>query len=273
MGNVHRDQWTKALPWVLLGKRMAYQPHLDASSAQLVLGCSLKAPGMLLGDPGQPLKKNETKILLDQLYKLAARPPIQTSSQPKKLDIENTKDATHVYIKTANPLSLCPKFEGPYPITARPSRSQVTVKLGLFADGSMREQTYHWSSCRVANMREDAPDGFRPKLGRPAKAATLPESAPTTVPDPLETKSTERNVNKLPTSTGSNQNKQVSKSDGKRSGKIQTASATNNRSGRSTRNPSPNYVSGVAWQASQADIDDLNAKIARVQGPQFMSLV
>ena len=52
MGNKHRDQWMRALPWVLLGKRVAFQPHLDASSAQMVLGMSPTIPGQLMGHPG-----------------------------------------------------------------------------------------------------------------------------------------------------------------------------------------------------------------------------
>ena len=159
MGNTHRDQWMKALPWVMLGKRMAYQPHLDTSSAQLVLGMSPAAPGALLGDPGAPLTGTEIKILLNELYKMADRPPIQMSGKREKFDITNTDEATHVYIKTANPLSLCPKFEGPYPIVARPSRSQVQVKLGVKADNSLRLQTYSLGFMQGSSPERGCPGG------------------------------------------------------------------------------------------------------------------
>ena len=46
----------------------------------------------------------------------------------------------------------------------------MEVRIGSFVDGSPRLQTYSWSSCKVAHMREGAPEGQRPKLGRPAKA-------------------------------------------------------------------------------------------------------
>merc|ERR1712015_280159 len=34
MGNSHGDKWSTALPWVLLGKRSAFQPDLDISASQ-----------------------------------------------------------------------------------------------------------------------------------------------------------------------------------------------------------------------------------------------
>ena len=48
MGEVHKDQWLKALPWTLLGRRVAFQPQLDASSALMVFGKSVQVPGELL---------------------------------------------------------------------------------------------------------------------------------------------------------------------------------------------------------------------------------
>ena len=174
MGNTHRDKWFTALPWVLLGKRVQYQPHMDASASQMVLGKSVTLPGMLLGEPGPPLNQAQTRVLLDELYKMAARPPVPTSSPVIHNNIEETLQATSVYVKAANPLSLCPKFDGPYPIVSRPSRSTIKVRIGSFANGQPRHLTLHWSSCKVANQRPGALLGSRPKLGRPSnKPATI----------------------------------------------------------------------------------------------------
>ena len=158
-----------ALPWVLLGKRVQYQPHLDTSASQLVLGKAVKIPGQLLGQPGPPLNTAQTRQLLDQLYKLSSRPPIQTSSPVTEKEINNTLNATHVYVKQANPQSLCPKFEGPFEIKSRPSRSTIQVKIGTYANGDDRLLVFHWSSCKIAHMREGAPEGSRPQLGRRPK--------------------------------------------------------------------------------------------------------
>ena len=169
MGNDHRDQWFRALPWVLLGQRVRFQPNLDASSAQLVLQMSPRIPGQLLGDPGPPLTNVQTRALLDQLYKLADKPPVPTSGRRVFNDISETENATHVYIKVDTPLSLYPKWEGPYRILSRPSRSRIEVKLGMFRNGSIRKAIYHWNTCKVAYLRDSQPDASRPKLGRPPK--------------------------------------------------------------------------------------------------------
>ena len=72
------------------------------------------------------------------------------------------------------PESLCPKFEGPYPIHSRPSRSTITVELGKKKNGDLRLQTYHWSSAKVAHLRDGFVAAQRPKLGRPSK---LPDTS------------------------------------------------------------------------------------------------
>ena len=175
MGDEHRENWYTALPWILLGKRVQYQPHLDTSAAQLVMGKSPKIPGMLLGQPGPPLNTSQTRALLEQLYRQADRPAIQMSGRGSEINIDHTLNATHVYVKKDNPLSLCQKFEGPYEIIQRPSRSTIVVKIGSKKDGSPRLLTFNWASCKVAHMRDGAEVGERPKLGRPSKS---PEQSP-----------------------------------------------------------------------------------------------
>ena len=170
MGTDHRDQWYKSLPWVLLGQRVRFQPNLDASSAQMVLQMSPKIPGQLLGEPGPPLNSSQTRALLDQLYKMSDRPPVPTSGKRIFKDISKTENATHVYVKVDKPLALQPKWEGPYKIISRPSRSTVEVKIGVFKNGELRKSVYHWSSCKVAYLRPEAEEGQRPKLGRPSKS-------------------------------------------------------------------------------------------------------
>ena len=157
-------------------------------AAQLVMQMSPRIPGQLLGDPGPPLSNAQTKALLDQLYRFSDRPAVQTSGRRVFKDISETEDATHVYVKVDKPESLCPKWEGPYAIVSRPSRSTVEVKLGLFKNGEMRKSIYHWTSCKVANLRPGAAEASRPRLGRPPKKPPLeifhPEPDPhATAPD------------------------------------------------------------------------------------------
>ena len=158
-----------ALPWVLLGKRSAFQPDLDTSAALLTMGKSPQLPSQLLGDPGPPLTTLETKALLEELYKMSARPALPTSSVSLPLDTTHTEMATHVYVKVDNPKGLSAKFEGPHRIVSRPSPSQIEVRLGSYVNGSPRLQTFNWQSCKIAHMRENAVEVPRPKLGRPKK--------------------------------------------------------------------------------------------------------
>ena len=176
MGNKERDQWFRALPWVMLGRRVSLQPNLDASAAQMVLNMSPRIPGQLLGHPGPPLGNQQVRALLDQLYRQADRPPVPTSGKREFIDInDKTADVTHVYVKVDKPESLCPKFEGPYKVVDRPSRSQVTVKVGVTKEGEDRVLTYHWTSCKPAFLREGAEEGSRPMRGRKPKQSSGPE--------------------------------------------------------------------------------------------------
>ena len=221
MGNKHQDQWHKALPWVLLGKRSAFQPDLDSSAALLAFGRSPELPGQLLGHPGPPLTTLETKALLEQLYLLDTKKAIPTTSVTNPADLSHTERATHVYVKVAEPRGLSARFEGPYKIISRPSRSQVQVRVGSYADSTPRLLTFHWDSCKIAHLRDGAPEGSRENLGR------KPRPEPTTAQSLLA-----RNLkNQQPVDVA--QPQEV------------INHATSSRPVRSTRNNNPKYVDAV----------------------------
>ena len=218
---------------------MAYQPHLDASSAQLVLGMSPKIPGQLLGHPGPPLNTIQLKGLLDQLYRFHDRPAVPTSGKREIFDIENTLSTTHVYVKVENPQSLCPNFEGPYEIYSRPSRSQVEVKIGSFKDGRPRLLKFHWPSCKIAHLREGSAAASRPALGRKPKSSSMDVNFPTDAQNGEVTPS-ETGFQGTPSPSAvepETRNETITN----KPAKIQM-SVNNHRPIRQTRNPSPKYV-------------------------------
>ena len=176
MGNHHQNKWMTALPWVLLGKRCAYQPDLDTSASMLAFGRSPLLPGQLLGHPGPPLNNLQTKALLEQMYLLESNPALPTSSKTEEIDISKTDNATHVYVAVDEPRGLAPRFEGPFEVISRPSRSQVEIRIGSFANGRPRLATYHWKSCKIAHLREGFVVGSRPNLGRRPNPPTEPTS-------------------------------------------------------------------------------------------------
>ena len=101
-----------------------------------------------------------------ELYKLNNKPAIQTTALADPIDISYTKNVTHVYVKVEDPRGLNPRFEGPYRVIDRPSRTQITVRVGSFADGQPRLLTFNWSSCKPARLREGAKESSRRNVGR-----------------------------------------------------------------------------------------------------------
>ena len=83
---------------------------------------------------------------------------------------------------------------------SRPSRSQVTVRVGSFANGSPKTQTYHWNSCKIAHMREDAKEAERPRVGR------KPNPKPTSEERPVASNSQNTLSNKQAASSNTNKN-------------------------------------------------------------------
>ena len=216
-------------------------------------------PGQLLGHPGPPLNNLQVKSLLEELYKLDARKALQTSSKPKHFDITNTDDASHVYIKVDEPKGLSPRWEGPYPIVARPSRSQVQVRVGSYVNGAPRLSTYHWSSCQVAHLRSEESESSRPNLGRrpkPPPAATQlttdaqgcspnkaseyfggkSSSEPTTTNQPVESQPAKIQIVQTPPFSNPAMN-------------LVSDTLIQRRPAISTRNPNPLYVDGLAIAA------------------------
>ena len=61
MGAKHQNNWMRALPWVMLGKRVAVQPDLDASAAMLTFGKSVSPPGSVVRRSGSFVDKLRDK--------------------------------------------------------------------------------------------------------------------------------------------------------------------------------------------------------------------
>ena len=145
----------------------------------LTFGRSPLLPGQLLGLPGPPMTNPQVKNLLDKMQSLDANPALQTSAKTEELDISITNNVTHVYVKVDDPRGLNPRFQGPYPVISHPSRSQVEVKVGVFADGRPRLSTYHWWMCKIAHLRDDFIEASRPNLGRrPDPPVVQPQMTP-----------------------------------------------------------------------------------------------
>ena len=171
MGDQYGKNWMKRLPFTLLGKRISYQPDLDASSAELVLGQAVSIPGALVGDPGPSLDRSEIHKLLNTLHQKAAKPqkPMSRHQNPTTYMPAMLKDATHVYVKLDKTTPLSARYAGPFPVVSRPSKSTVTVKEGTYVSGLPKLNTYSWETCKIAHVRPGQAEGQRPRRGRPPK--------------------------------------------------------------------------------------------------------
>ena len=168
------ENWMEMLPWVLLGRRTAYQQDLEATSAEFVLGANPLIPGDIVGEPGPPLKNDQLKSLLNSLRAQASKTAVQTSShqEPPVHEPENLDKVTHVRLKRHKLGPLQHSYEGPFPILERVGRSCIKVQVGLFADGTPRVETHHWENAKPAVLAEDQQPATKKKLGRKPKSVT-----------------------------------------------------------------------------------------------------
>ena len=155
---------------------------------------------------------------------MSAKPAPPTTAKPNPIDLSETDSATHVYVKVENPLGLSSKFEGPYKIISRPSRTQIQVRVGSFVNGLPRLLTYNWSSCKVAHMRSEAEEGSRPNLGR---KRLLPEPPQNKLTDKEDLPAQPVVESKQPVETSSEEPAQIQ---------------TEVRQKRKTRNQAPKYT-------------------------------
>ena len=169
MGDTHGSAWTRALPWVMLVKKTAFQADLGASPAEVVYGQTLLVPGDLAGadinlDPDIP-------SLLARLRQQASKDPVQTAhhSTPKVHLPEDMKRATHVLTLRQQPAPLGARWDGPFEILERRGSTCLLIKVGEFVKGGApRTELVHWSNCKVAHFLNEPYTVDRPTLGRRA---------------------------------------------------------------------------------------------------------
>ena len=189
MADESGDNWMARLPWVLLGRRTAYQQEVDSTSAELVLGANPTIPGDMVGEPGPPLESKQLRTLLDALRAQAASPAQQMSSHriPPTNEPSNMDKITHVRVKRHKLGPLQHSYEGPFRIVERMGRSCVKLHVGSYVDGAPRYEIHHWENLKPAVLQDDQKEASRKKLGRkpgPGMRDSLPTdkqstSAPT----------------------------------------------------------------------------------------------
>ena len=145
------------LPLTLLGRRVALNPDMQASPAQLTLGGDPLIPGVLI--PNSPENVQNSHELLKTIQQNVDRPavPMSRHSKPEENYVPSDfETATHVYVKIDQPNNLGQKYVGPHIIVDRPSNTTIQIRVGYDKRGLPRLQNHHWANCRVAHLRPDA---------------------------------------------------------------------------------------------------------------------
>ena len=107
------DQWTETLPLVLLGIRSAYKEDLNASTAELVYGETLRIPWEFLEQSSQ---KDDIQPFLQRLRRrmnnLHPTPATHHYSQTVFVH-KDLKDSTHVFTSKRYMSSLATTIQRP----------------------------------------------------------------------------------------------------------------------------------------------------------------
>ena len=217
------------------------------------------------------------------MEKLDNKSPKPTTSHPQPEVPEPPLSVTHVYTKQYNNTGLQAPYSGPFPVIARPSRTQVKIRVGYTVRGQPKYELRNWKDLKIAHLRPEAEEASRPKRGRPAgprspSTNTRPEPSSFSTIQSEAASNTERQqtveVNKPPDVNKSSSENNNQTDFEPQSGKIQT------RSIRSTRNPKPIYIDGLTgpppllgfpihipnwshtpWSAAPVEIAELNRRI------------
>ena len=173
MGDKYQGNWIYYLPWALLGIRSSFNADLGTSPMEMTLGKHVQLPGTILADP-EEVKSNQDIDVAAMLRKLQLKdnrtlvPPSLNRANPTVPTLPDT--VSHVYAKQHNLKGLDPKYKGPFPVTDRPSRSLIEIKVVLNKMGADRLERRHISDLKIGYLREGAGVATRPKRGRPPRA-------------------------------------------------------------------------------------------------------
>jgi hypothetical protein len=124
----HADQqWTEALPLVLLGVRTSFKADLQAAVAEFVYGEPMRVPGELLTSTADPV---ELAHLITQLRRHMARlRPVPAAHHASSATFvhKDLHNCMHVFLRQdTTRRALEPPYSGPYQVLSRRAK---TLKL------------------------------------------------------------------------------------------------------------------------------------------------
>lgn len=125
------NKWAQALPLILLHLRASLKPDLACSSAELVLGTTLRLPADLVAQQHPtPSPSHYATLLRDVFKSLAATPPRYPHSRPTHVP-PALATSTHVFLQLPAPRRcLQSPYAGPYRVVSRTDKTFVIEVAG-----------------------------------------------------------------------------------------------------------------------------------------------
>ena len=296
MGEVHQDKWLDFLPFVLLGRRVAYQPDMGASASEMMFGKNVCIPGELLKEPDDIEGIQNFQNLLKKVRHstdLGTKQPSRHNLPERPLP-DIPLDVTHVYTRQHHQQGLQSNFEGPFRVVERTSRSVWKVEVGSYKDGTKRYEYRHLNDLKLAHPKSLAAPVERPKLGRPPTrtSAQVKSSEPTDARSSTSAGSIDKTeFNRFPNPTQDKSKQPVGgaavgtpASDNHATSILEERLPASESNGglstgppsippfarpiRATRNPNPCYVDSISfdvtpWSATKDQIHKLNESISQ----------
>jgi hypothetical protein len=170
------QQWTEALPLVLLGIHTSFKEDLQASVAELVYGEPLRIPGELLTLTANPVDPAHLITELRQHMTRLRPVPAARHTIPATFVHHDLQKCTHVFLRQdAMRRTLEPPYTGPFKVL---SRRDKTLRL------LMRGRPITVSADRVKPAYMLSGNDHENNNFNPADNATPTVAPPTTPPLP-----------------------------------------------------------------------------------------
>lgn len=174
----HQDnQWTKVLPTVLLGIRAAWRDDLQATSAELVYGESLRLPGEFLR-PSSQQKGDQAAFITELRQHLQDLRPttVRRHGTPKTFIFKDLATTKHVLLRhDAVKNSLDMPYDGPYPVVSRNDKTFVVKING-------RDTTVTIERLKPAYILTDESDDQGPPALTESQQPPIPQQEPPQTP-------------------------------------------------------------------------------------------
>jgi len=121
-------QWTRSLPYILLGWRNTPSKTTGASPAQLLFGTGISMPDQLVDFNSSPTFL-ELEAARNHFLSLDSNPSFSSSHAFKPYVPKSFTNATHVWMRTISDSSLKPRYTGPFQLIAiNDNVAQVSVE-------------------------------------------------------------------------------------------------------------------------------------------------